>query len=87
MVDLLIHILFVFRLSYMLAEEAGPWNIFGKLRANTIKNQFLPFQCLFCTSVWVGIGTSLCLQKGIGYGLVLSAGTIIIFAFINKLID
>lgn len=85
LLTLFIHTLIVFRISYSLTEEDGPFNVFSSLRNNTKKYNFLPFQCLYCTSVWIGVALSLFLGQDILYGLALSAGAIIVYSLVTKL--
>lgn len=51
--DLLILALATWRGAYMLTREAGPWQVFTRLRAATTRAGLL--QCTFCASVWVAI--------------------------------
>lgn len=50
--DFLILAIATWRLSYMLVSEPGPGNLLTKLR--TLPNGGV-FDCLFCTSFWVGL--------------------------------
>lgn len=57
-----------YRLTQLIVDEAGPFNMFGKFRywagvrydehsRRTALNQFAEgLNCFYCSSVWVGIG-------------------------------
>lgn len=49
-IDLLILAAFAWRLAYMLVKEAGPFDIFTRLRAVTTLGGLL--MCVNCMSVW-----------------------------------
>lgn len=68
MLNILILILATWRLSSLLADEAGPWDVFSRLRhlagvrhddvgqpygTNALARGTL---CVWCISVWVGVG-------------------------------
>ena len=68
MLTILILILATWRLSSLLADEAGPWDVFTYLRtlagvryddvgqpygSNVLARGIM---CVFCVSVWVGVG-------------------------------
>lgn len=40
-----------YRLTVLIARDAGPWNVFGRLRKMTRLSKLL--SCPFCVSVWV----------------------------------
>lgn len=48
--DLIILALACWRLAFMLVREAGPLDIFARLRARSTLGGLL--DCVFCTSVW-----------------------------------
>ena len=66
--DVILLLLTTWRLSAMLSYEAGPWDVFLRLRASLgiehdadgavtgYPMRFLPrlFSCVWCLSVWVG---------------------------------
>ena len=52
--DLVVLALATWRLSYMLVMEAGPFDVFKRLRASTKLGGLL--ECVFCMSVWVALG-------------------------------
>jgi hypothetical protein len=61
---LLIAVLSVYRLSILLINESGPFDIFVKLRMwalNRGPNSFLAqlLSCIYCISVWVSIGVAI----------------------------
>lgn len=90
---LIIHILCVFRISYMFVEENGPGDIFARIRLYSIKNRLThiyPFECFYCTSVWTGLLLSMIVNQTVDiavliYGLGISAGSIIVYEVINRL--
>lgn len=41
-----------YRLTVLIARDAGPWRIFAKLRENDRYSKLL--KCPFCVSVWAG---------------------------------
>lgn len=51
MLNLLKLILATWRLTSLLVQEAGPFDVFGKLRATAPHGGAL--DCIWCTSVWV----------------------------------
>lgn len=80
----------VFRLSYMIINESGPLNVFGKTR-NYIVKRFKSkdggirdlFSCIYCLSVYISIIPSIYVANNIlellVYTLSISALTIIIY--------
>lgn len=52
-INLLILALFAWRLAYMLVKEAGPFEIFTRLRAVTTAGGLLT--CIYCCSVWTAL--------------------------------
>lgn len=71
-IDLAVLLLTTWRLSAMLSYEAGPWDLFLRLRASLgiehdddgavtgFPMRFLPrlFSCVWCLSVWIGASLS-----------------------------
>lgn len=47
--------LVVWRVTYMLTEEDGPYNVFTKLRDRTETAKWLDLSCFYCTSVLIVI--------------------------------
>lgn len=85
---LFIHILATFRISYMFTEEQGPFDMFARLRKFTLAgdlDKVFPFNCFYCTSVWVGLTISFVSGSWLLYGTALSAGAMIIYVLFNKL--
>lgn len=62
MFEFILASLFTFRLSYMLAEEDGPFCVFDRLRVATRKIELL--DCAFCVSVWVALLPALLIADG-----------------------
>lgn len=70
MIELIIYGLATWRVSSLLVNEAGPGNVFLRLRGligiehdeggmvTVIPDGFLPgvFSCVWCCSLWVGLG-------------------------------
>lgn len=52
----------IWRASSMLAEESGPWDMFGKLRVWTLQNAGPQWHggltCTWCNSVWLSTLTA-----------------------------
>lgn len=72
MLDILILTLATWRVSSLLASEAGPWDVFGRLRhragvrygdddqpygTNQLARGLL---CVWCCSLWIGAGLTVC---------------------------
>lgn len=76
----ILSMLAVFRLTYMLQEEAGPGDILFKLRTVINKNEFAAslLGCFWCFSVWVSVPFAVYLSSNswefVVYTLALSAG-------------
>jgi hypothetical protein len=54
LVDGILAALATWRVSFLLTQEDGPWDVFARLRratANSMPGRAL--ECLYCTSVWV----------------------------------
>ena len=52
--DLLLAMLATWRLSFMLTQETGPWDMFTALRRVAGESMLgHALQCFYCTSVWV----------------------------------
>jgi hypothetical protein len=71
-------LLAVWRLTHLLTEEGGPFNIFEKFRNISGK----PFTCFYCLSMWVSIIPSIFYSNNITsfilYWLSLSGGAILL---------
>jgi hypothetical protein len=84
---IIIAMMAVWRLSYMLYDEDGPFGIFAKLRSFMLfKSQVLT--CLNCTSVWVAMPFALLFSTDYHwfvYWLALSTGAILIDKVIDRL--
>lgn len=87
----LISMLAVFRLTYMLQNESGPWDLVGKLRERISMTKLRElYFCFLCLSVWIAIIPALLLSHGniilwLIHTLGISAGAIITNEIHNKL--
>ncbi len=52
--DFLLILLATWRVTYMVVYEAGPFNVFMRLRERTTLGGLL--SCAYCASVWAGAG-------------------------------
>lgn len=86
----------VWRLTYMLQNETGPWHIIERVRnlfirpsgeARGMLGELL--QCYFCLSIWVAAPFAIYLSGGIYqffiYWFALSAGAIVLNLIVEKL--
>ncbi len=80
---LIIGILTVWRVSYLLTSEAGPWNVLARLRQRlepALSGEFV--SCLYCVSVWIAAPCAFLLGESWKHRLLLwpalSAGAIIL---------
>mgnify|MGYP007026489771 CR=1 FL=1 len=48
---LFIYALAVFRVSYMLVEDIGPYDVFKRLRKATKRFKWVNLECIYCISV------------------------------------
>lgn len=86
---LVLGILAVWRISYLLASETGPWDLIEMVR-NGLGNGFLRelMSCLYCVSVWVAVPFAYILGDTLKQRLVLwpalSAGAIIVDRCIHR---
>lgn len=97
MIDILLAFA-TWRVSYLLVKEAGPYEVFGRLRelvgltnnehgqrvaANELAKLFM---CVYCMSVWVGLAFGLLRElapSAIVYGLAYSGGALLIDALVS----
>lgn len=87
---LAIYILAVWRVSSLLVEELGPWQIFDRIRKLSIRLRLDgAFSCVWCMSVWVAalmVVAHVLAPLAAFYGasiLALSAGAIVIQEIVN----
>ena len=51
---LILGVLAVWRISYLLTSESGPWNVLARMRQRLVKGLWGQLvSCLYCLSVWV----------------------------------
>lgn len=78
----------VWRITSLLVDEDGPYQIFGRIRRqfqwNEIGNLL---DCFLCTSIWVAIPFSLLFDKWFVHIFSLSAGAILIHFVAERLTD
>lgn len=80
---LVVGVLAVWRISYLLQAENGPWNAFERLRRGLASGVWSDiFGCFYCLSLWVAIPFALTLGENWTSRLVLwpalSAGAILV---------
>lgn len=86
---LILGVLAVWRISYLLASESGPWNAMELVR-HQLGNGFLRelLSCLYCVSVWVALPFAFLLGESWKQRLMLwpalSAGAIIVERCIHR---
>jgi hypothetical protein len=59
-VDFVLAVFATWRVSFLLTQEDGPWDVFARLRrvaGDSMAGRAL--QCLYCTSLWVAIPAAL----------------------------
>jgi hypothetical protein len=79
----------VWRISYLLASEAGPWDSMERLRRRAGTGFWGGLlRCLYCVSVWIGLPFALVLGNSLKERLMLwpalSAGAIIVERCIHR---
>ena len=86
---LILGILAVWRISYLLTAEAGPWNLLGRIR-QWLEKAFrteLP-SCLYCLGVWIAAPFAFILGESWKQRLLLwpalSAGAIILERSVHR---
>ena len=73
MIELIFAALAIYGISYLLVEKDGFMDVFLKLR----EIKWLPFNCITCTAVWIGV--PIALLSGIGLlGYFASLGIIVL---------
>lgn len=75
----------LFRISYMLVEEEGPYQVFQKLRNSAEDKPWNPLWCFNCTSVSVALLFFLIFGLTWWYALGLSAMAMFIYSIHEKL--
>jgi hypothetical protein len=86
---LILGILAVWRISYLLASESGPWNLLGRMRQRLARGFGSELAtCLYCLSVWVAAPFASFLGESWKQRLLLwpalSAGAIIVERWVNR---
>jgi hypothetical protein len=88
--SLLIAALAVWRISSLLSEEYGPYDIFERLRTKTAGTQLgKALKCFYCISVWVALPFTYLFASNaldvMTFTLALSALAILFQGIVNKL--
>jgi hypothetical protein len=86
--DFLVLALATWRVAYMLTHEAGPFNVFQRLRERIPENGHGRLgdllSCIWCMSVWVGAGCVVIWYAGllvVLYPFAASAGALMLMHF------
>ena len=79
----------VWRISYLLASESGPWNLLGRIRQGLARGFGSELAtCLYCLSVWIAAPFAFFLGESWKQRLLLwpalSAGAIIVERWVNR---
>lgn len=77
--------LICWRITLLLTDEDGPWDIFYKLRLEMSDKRWSPLNCFYCTSVWVALPLGLLTDNALFYWLPISAVSILINLIHEKL--
>lgn len=92
----LISILAVWRLTRLIGDESGPYNLFAKARGRFYHRSGRPngiigelLDCFWCLSVWVAFPVALLIAPPtVGYALLywfgLSAGAILVNSYVRE---
>ena len=86
---LILGTLSVWRLTYMLNAEEGPWRIFSRIRERATRALSKKlFDCFFCLSIWVAAPFGFSIGEGwcerLLLILTLSAGAILVERFVSS---
>lgn len=76
MFNFLILSLICWRLTYMLTEEDGPFDIIFEFRVWVNESPLPVLDCFYCTSVWVALPLAFFTDNPLLYWLALSAAAI-----------
>lgn len=86
--DVLILIFATWRISSLITYEAGPYDVFQRLRDATGGEIAKGLECLWCNSIWVGIiltGVYMTLPTWVLTPLAISSGAILLETFRGRL--
>lgn len=75
----------IFRISYLLVEDYGPYNVFGKLRHRTQEYNFIDLDCFSCTSIYVSLPFALLNDSWLIYWMGYSAAALLIYRLHERL--
>lgn len=76
-------VLAIYRLTFMLVYEVGPYEMFGKLRLSLEGKPWNPLDCFYCTSIWVAAPFALFTSNPVIYWLAYSACAIILYELLE----
>lgn len=65
-----------YRVTVLIARDAGPWNIFIRLRKMTRLSKLL--SCPFCVSIWVALAIEIAFYFSVQKDLVMVSGFIVL---------
>lgn len=86
-IELLFIIIAAWRVSYLFVFDAGPYDMFIKLREWGTGKGWFPFDCISCTSIWIGAVAALFVDLPYVVGLlVISAAILFTNAIYERLI-
>jgi len=84
MIEFIIIILAIWRVTSLLHAEDGPFHIFETVR-KTVGKYTEAFDCFWCLSIWVAIPFAYFSENFIVYWLAYSAGAIIVNEVVDRL--
>ena len=84
---IIITILAIWRLTNLITQELGPYDLFLRLRLKLqySNSKLLDLDCFYCTSIWVAAPFALFTDNWLIYWLFYSAGAIIVEKLLNWL--
>lgn len=78
-------VLAIFRITYLLVEDYGPFNVFEKLRIITAKYRFINLDCFYCTSIYISLPFALLNSLWFIYWMGYSGAAILIYRVHERL--
>lgn len=95
METLLVGVLITWRVTSLIKDENGPFDLFARIRqllgvkydeySQPVYNGFFAqlLACFWCTSIWIGVALALLWNVPIEHGLAYSAGAIMISYYVG----